>query len=92
MLCWAYNEEDSIEEYLRRASDLLAATVEDYEIVLIDDASTDRTYTIAKAVQEKNSRIKIFRNETNVNVGISSQRAIQKASKEFLFWQTIDWS
>lgn len=92
MLCWAYNEEDSIEEYLRRATDLLAATVEDYEIVLIDDASTDRTYTIAKSVQEKNPRIKIFRNETNVNVGISSQRAIQKASKEFLFWQTIDWS
>jgi len=90
-LCWAYNEENSIEAYLQRAADLLEATVEDYEIVLIDDGSTDRTYEIARAVQKSNPRIKIFQNETNLNVGISSRRAIQEASKEFLFWQTIDW-
>lgn len=90
-MCWAYNEEDSIDAYLQRASELLKATVEDYEIVLIDDGSTDRTYDIARAVQENNPWLKIFRNETNLNVGISSRRAIQKASKDFLFWQTIDW-
>lgn len=92
LLCWAYNEEDSIEEYLQRATQLMSTTVEDYEIVLIDDCSTDKTYDIAKAFQEKNPRLKIFRNERNLNVGISSQRAIHRASKEFLFWQTIDWS
>lgn len=91
LLCWAYNEEDSIEEYLQRATQLMDATVEDYEIILIDDGSIDKTYEIAKAFQEKNPRLKIFRNEKNLNVGISIQRAIQRASKEFLFWQTIDW-
>jgi glycosyltransferase involved in cell wall biosynthesis len=91
LLCWAYNEEASIEAYLQRASDLLDAAVEDYEIVLIDDGSTDRTFEIARAVQVTKPRLKIFRNETNVNVGLSSRRAIQEASKEFLFWQTIDW-
>jgi glycosyltransferase involved in cell wall biosynthesis len=91
LLCWAYNEEDSIQGYLEKATQLMETTVEDYEIVLIDDGSTDETYEIAKAFQEKNSRLKIFKNERNLNVGISSQRAIQRASKEFLFWQTIDW-
>ena len=91
LLCWAYNEEDSIQGYLEKATQLMETTVEDYEIVLIDDGSTDQTYEIAKAFQEKNSRLKIFKNERNLNVGISSQRAIQRASKEFLFWQTIDW-
>lgn len=91
LLCWAYNEEDSIREYLEKATRLMDATVDDYEIVLIDDGSKDRTYEIAKAFQEKNSRLKIFQNERNLNVGISSQRAIQRASKEYLFWQTIDW-
>jgi glycosyltransferase involved in cell wall biosynthesis len=66
-------------------------TIEDYEIVLIDDGSTDRTYEIALKFQEKDPRLKIFRNEKNLNVGISSNRAIQRASKDFLFWQTIDW-
>ncbi len=92
LVCWAYNEEDSIEQYLRRATLLMEENVEDYEIVLIDDGSTDRTYEIASAFQKKNPRLKIFQNECNLNVGISSRRAIQQASKEFLFWQTIDWS
>ena len=91
LLCWAYNEEDSIVEYLQRATDLMEATVEDYEIVLIDDGSIDKTYAAAKAFQENHPRLKIFQNECNLNVGISSRRAIQRASKEFLFWQTIDW-
>lgn len=91
LLCWAYNEEESIEEFLRKATELMDAAVEDYEIVLIDDGSTDRTYEIAKAFQQRNPRLKIFQNERNLNVGISSRRAIQRASKEYLFWQTIDW-
>ena len=91
LLCWAYNEEDSIQHYLEKATQLMDSSIKDYEIVLIDDGSTDRTYEIAKAFQEKDPKLKIFRNERNLNVGISSQRAIQKASKEFLFWQTIDW-
>ena len=91
LLCWAYNEEDSIGAYLERATRLMEEIVEDYEIVLIDDGSTDQTYEIASKFKERNPRLKIFRNEKNLNVGISSQRAIQMASKEFLFWQTIDW-
>ena len=91
MLCWAYNEEDSIQNYLEKATQLMDTTVEDYEIVMIDDGSTDRTYELAKAFQRKHPRLRIFQNEKNLGVGISSQRAIQKASKEFLFWQTIDW-
>jgi len=69
----------------------MESAVEDYEIVLIDDGSVDKTYEIAEAFREKNPRLKVFRNERNLNVGISSRRAIKKASKEFLFWQTIDW-
>jgi glycosyltransferase involved in cell wall biosynthesis len=91
LLCWAYNEEDSIVEYLQRATDLMDATVEDYEIVLIDDGSVDKTYEAAKIFQKTHPRLKIFQNECNLNVGISSRRAIQRASKEYLFWQTIDW-
>lgn len=92
LLCWAYNEEDLLNEYLEHATRLMDATVEDYEIILIEDGSTDRTYEIAAEFQKRNPRLKIFKNEKNLNVGISSQRAIRMASKEFLFWQTIDWS
>ena len=92
LLCWAYNEEPNIAEYLAKASSLMDSTVEDYEIVLIDDGSTDRTYDIAKTVQNNDGRLKIFRNGKNLGSGISHRVAISKASKDFLFWQTIDWA
>ncbi len=91
LLCWGYNEEESIIEYFERANELMERTVDDYEIVFIEDGSTDRTLEIALDYQKKNPRLKIYPNECNLNVGISSARAIQRASKEFLFWQTIDW-
>lgn len=92
LLCWAYNEEASIAGYLEKVCRLMDSAVQDYEIVLIDDGSTDKTYQIAKAFQQTNPRLKIFRNEKNLNVGASGRRAIQSATKEYLFWQTIDWS
>lgn len=92
LLCWAYNEEPNIAEYLAKVSSLLDSTVEDYEIVLVDDGSTDRTYDIAKTVQNHNARLKIFRNGKNLGSGISHRVAISNASKEFLFWQTVDWA
>ena len=85
LLCWAYNEEESLPEFLERATDLMDASVSDYEIILIDDGSTDRTYELATAFQARNHRLKVFQNERNLNVGISSRRAIQKATKEYLF-------
>ncbi len=91
LLCWAYNEEASIENFLNRAVKLLDASVADYEIVLVDDGSTDQTYEKAKVFQKEHPQLKIFQNECNLNVGISFRRAIKLASKEFLFWQTIDW-
>jgi glycosyltransferase involved in cell wall biosynthesis len=92
LLCWAYNEELLIYEYLEKAIKLLDLVVDDYEIILIDDGSTDGTYKIAKEFQKRNSKIKIFRNRQNLNVGVSCIRAIKEASKEYLFWQTVDWS
>jgi hypothetical protein len=41
LLAWGYNEELLIESFLTRAVDLLHRTVEDWEIVFVDDCSTD---------------------------------------------------
>ena len=91
LLCWAYNEEQSIYGFLQKASLLMDSAVDNYEIVLIDDGSTDNTYKIAKAFQGQNPNLKIYRNYENLNVGYSCRKAIQNASNEYLFWQTIDW-
>lgn len=92
LLCWAYNEEELIDEFLERAIEILDCSVNDYEIVVIDDCSTDATNEIVRNKRLLDPRIKLFRNPRNMNVGLSFQHAIRRASKEFLFWQTVDWS
>jgi hypothetical protein len=91
-LCWAYNEEAIIEEYVYRANALLQRTVTDYEIVVVDDGSTDGTPTLLEDLRRQIPQLRVITNETNRNVGYSCRRAIMEASKEYLIWQTVDWS
>ena len=92
LVCWAYNEEDLIGEFLERANALMDKCVEDYEIVVVDDCSTDRTNQIVRDFAKRMPQVRLIRNERNLNVGMSCRRAIAAAGKEYLFWQTVDWS
>lgn len=92
LLAWGLNEEDLVEGFLDRAFALLEEVVEDYEVIFVNDGSTDNTAKILDAYSQKEPRLTIITNPQNVNVGISCRRAVNAASKEFLFWQTVDWS
>jgi hypothetical protein len=43
MVAYGYNEEESIADFFNKAVAALEAVVDDYEIVFIDDCSTDTT-------------------------------------------------
>lgn len=92
LVCWAYNEEALIGGFLDRAGALMDACCADYEIVVIDDCSTDATNAIVREKAAVNPRIRLYRNDVNRNVGYSCRRAISLAGKKYLFWQTVDWS
>ncbi len=92
MIAWGYNEEALIGGFLDRALALLEEAVSDYELILVDDGSTDRTGEIAQAHARKNPRLRVITHERNMNVGPSLKRAMAAARKEFVFWQTVDWS
>ncbi len=92
MLAWAYNEEALIGSFLERALAALEEAVDDYELILVDDGSTDRTNEIARAHARRNPRLRVITNERNMNIGPSFKRALAAARKEFLFWQTVDWA
>jgi glycosyltransferase involved in cell wall biosynthesis len=91
LLAWGYNEESLIEDFLKRGTAILNATVEDWELVFIDDGSTDRTGDLADAFARWEPRVRVLHNDRNRNVGYSCKRAIQSATKEYLLWQTVDW-
>lgn len=92
LLAWGYNEEGLIEAFLDRAIALLASTVDDFEIVFVNDGSTDRTGAIVDSYAMREPRLKVVHHERNHDVGIALRTAVQSASKAFLLWQTVDWS
>ena len=92
MLSWAYNEEENIAEFIERAMALLASLTDDYELVLINDASTDKTREIAESYIHKYPQMRLINNPVNMNSGMNTRIALAKATKDITFWQMVDWS
>ncbi len=59
------NEEDAIAPFLNRLNELLPEAVESYEIIFIDDGSTDRTAEVIKERREMDDRVKLLRLSRN---------------------------
>jgi succinoglycan biosynthesis protein ExoO len=71
--------------HLRRAVDsALAQTMDDLEIVIVDDASTDATLEIAGRIAAQDSRVRVLHNERNSGPSVSRNRAIAAARGEWI--------
>jgi glycosyltransferase involved in cell wall biosynthesis len=92
MLGWALNEEESVGEYIERAGKFLASLTSDFELVLIDDGSTDRTSAIIVEHQRTREWLRYQKNPRNRGSGYNHKLAISLARNEYLFWQMVDWS
>ena len=62
----------------------------DYEVLLVDDGSTDETAQIADALATENPRVRVVHNERNLGLGGAYKRGIQHASKEYVMWVSGD--
>ena len=92
LVSWAYNEESLIEEFAERALRLLKKTRRKFEIVIVNDGSTDRTGVLLEKIAKNNKQVRVLTNKKNCNVGYSCWRGILAAKNDIVFWQTIDWS
>ena len=57
-------------------------TYHDYEIVIVDDCSTDDSYEKFTELSRKDDKIKLFQNSENKKVGYTKRRCIDEASGE----------
>ncbi len=53
-----YNEQESVPELIARLHEALAGVVRSYEVILVDDGSSDRTWEIIGAAAARDARIK----------------------------------
>lgn len=79
-----YNEEEGIESALRYCIDQLRSMVDQYEIIVVDDGSVDRTAQIVEQVARQFPRVKLFRNPKNIGSGKSLFLGFKKAAFDFV--------
>lgn len=92
MLGWALDEEDNITEYVERAERFLRSVSDDYELIVIDDGSSDRTWAIMGELASTRPWLKPLENERNRGPGYCYRRGIGAASKDYFMAQTVDWA
>src|SRR3989344_252737 len=79
----AFNEEGAIGPTLDCILGVLREGFDDYEILVFDDCSTDRTGRIADSYAEKYPAIQAIHNPKNMGIGYAYRRGIELASKEY---------
>jgi len=55
-----YNSEASLDELCSRIHEVFVTLKENYEIILVDDSSTDNSWLVMKALRKRNRNIKII--------------------------------
>jgi glycosyltransferase involved in cell wall biosynthesis len=76
-----YNEAEYI---LTAIESILEQSFEDFEFLIIDDGSTDRTSEIIKNYAERDNRIRHLVNETNKGLPASLNKGIEAANGEYI--------
>jgi len=81
----------NVQEFLPECLDsVLNQTFTNFEIICIDDCSTDRTKDILKKYQQQNKNIRIIYNTTNQRQAISRNTGIDAANGEYIYFMDSD--
>lgn len=82
-----YNRKD----YLKKAIESVRMqTMEDWEIIIIDDFSLDHTFEFIEKEYRNDKRIHIHRNQKNMGPGINRKNAMSEASGEYIIFLDDD--
>jgi glycosyltransferase involved in cell wall biosynthesis len=79
------------ERYLEEAlNSILAQTYADFELLISDNASTDRTEEICRTYVDRDERVHYSRNERNLGAAPNFNRVFELSSGEFFKWHAYD--
>lgn len=77
----AYN----CEKYLRKTVEsVLSQSYTSWEMIIVDDCSTDGTFALAQQLAAQEPRIRVFRNETNQGVSLTRNRGIAQTRGKYI--------
>ena len=85
-----YNEQDNIAPLTRKTASLLEGLAADWEIIIVDDGSRDRTAAVADALAAEDPRIRVVHHGANKGYGMALRSGFAAASKQYVFYTDGD--
>ena len=82
-----YNSEKFVAEAIES---ILNQTHQNLELIIIDDASVDKSWEVIQEYIKKDERVKAFRNEENMNIPKTRNRLLKKVSAESKYIAMLD--
>lgn len=85
-----YNEEQNVARVAGEALQTAKQISDDFEIIIVNDGSKDRTGEIADRLAEQSPEIRVVHHEVNQGYGAALQSGFKNASKELVFYTDGD--
>ncbi len=85
-----YNEQDNITRVVEQALTVLEKLNADFEVIIVNDGSSDSTGQIAEEIAGQKDRVKVVHHRTNLGYGAALQSGFKAATKELVFYTDGD--
>ena len=80
-----YNEEGNIREVVSSAISVLSKRFEEFELIIVNDGSRDRTKEIAEEFASKDNRVKVVNHEENQGYGAALRSGFSACKYDIIF-------
>ena len=77
----AYNAEKTIEQAI---NSVLRQTYTDFELLVVNDCSKDRTVELVKSIAAKDNRVRLISNEKNSGVSFTRKHGLEESNGSWI--------
>lgn len=86
----AHNEEENIGNTVSSCREYLDSEVPDYEIIVVNDGSSDTTQTIVEKLKGNNESVRLINHPVNRGYGAALRTGFDNATKDYIFLMDSD--
>lgn len=86
----AFNEEKSLRKAVEDLFSTLRASLQELEVIIVNDGSTDGTSRLAEHLAKEHSQVKVIHHLTNLGIGSCYRDVLAVATGNFFTWFPAD--